>query len=510
MKRQSRSNTQHHRQSSVRSRPLLVENLERRLMLAADVAAFQNPLDANDINNDYYVTPRDALIMINLINEPDSRGDRVGGFIDPTGDKLFTNHDALYVINTLNAPDTLPTGITDRFDKLVLTLDSVPTTLDGDLKELADKLVATQNEMDQAYDILRAELDEFLEFSIDQQVALETRFQDLEEQVDFSFKVMEREIQETTDEFLSLDPAIFENQDFDRLDPPPTEETSDPASTAEIADLNFLTEDFNWDEVDNLGDGLEALFTDLQDVVTDTENWAHDNTNAEDLLTLDEQGWLSDFDTGDATLADFMAGQMETAAAADWLLLGGDDVAALVDAIQADLINNGTDFVEFVDEYFTDEAGFLGLVDDLMDGCVNGEMHHGDQMAVGGETTGSIIQIDETTSFELDFHNDPELLAVAEALHEQPVMVFGTLYKIEGVEIPERTIMDVQMIVPQEKITDLATTFAQLDLPLGDSLIGKFEEIYMDNVDHYADLIADLPVSTGITASTSYDMYVRT
>ncbi|HIA20194.1 MAG TPA: LEPR-XLL domain-containing protein, partial [Planctomycetaceae bacterium] len=74
MKRQSRSNTQHHRQSSVRSRPLLVENLERRLMLAADVAAFQNPLDANDINNDYYVTPRDALIMINLINEPDSRG----------------------------------------------------------------------------------------------------------------------------------------------------------------------------------------------------------------------------------------------------------------------------------------------------------------------------------------------------------------------------------------------------------------------------------------------------
>ena len=130
-------------------------------------------------------------------------------------------------------------------------------------------------------------------------------------------------------------------------------------------------------------------------------------------------------------------------------------------------------------------------------------------MAVGGETTGSIIQIDETTSFELDFHNDPELLAVAEALHEQPVMVFGTLYKIEGVEIPERTIMDVQMIVPQEKITDLATTFEQLDLPLGDSLVGKFEEIYMDNVDHYADLIADLSVSTGLSSGTSYDYYVR-
>jgi hypothetical protein len=473
-------------------------------MLAANVAAFQNPLDPNDVNNDNYVTARDALIMINLINEPDSRGDRVGGFIDPTGDKLFTNHDALYVINTLNAPDTLPTGITDRFDRLVLTLDSVPTTLDGDLKELADKLVATQNEMDQAYDVLRAELDEFLDFSINQQLALETRFDDLAEQVDFSFKLMEREIQETTDEFSSLDPAIFENQDFDRLDV-----VADSFVGTIDGKFDFLQDEFEWDHVEDLGDGLEALFTDLQDVVTDTENWAHDNTNAEDLLTLDEQGWLSEFDTGDATLADFMAGQMETAAVEDWLLLGGDDVAALVDAIQADLTNNGTDFVEFVDEYFTDEAGFLGLVDDLMDGCVNGEMHYGDQMAVGGETTGTIIQIDETTSFELDLHGNPELLAVAEALHEQPVMVFGTLYKIEGVEIPERTIMDVQMIVPQEKITDLATTFAQLDLPLGDSLVGKFEEIYMDNVDHYADLIADLPVSTGLTPSTDYNYYVR-
>ena len=80
-----------------RSRPLHVENLERRLMLAADVAAFQNPLDANDVNNDNYVTARDALIMINLINEPDSWGDKVGGFIDTSGDQLFTNLDALHV-----------------------------------------------------------------------------------------------------------------------------------------------------------------------------------------------------------------------------------------------------------------------------------------------------------------------------------------------------------------------------------------------------------------------------
>ena len=486
-----------------RSRTLHVENLERRLMLAADVPAFQNPLDANDVNNDNYVTARDALIMINLINEPDSWGEKVGGFIDASGDKLFTNQDALYVINTLNAPDTLPTDNADKFEKLVATLDNAPVTLQGDLKEIADQLIATQDEIDRANDVMRAELDKFLEFSLDQEAALETRLEDLEASVDFTFKLMEREIQETVDAFASLDPAFFESEEFDNSmiypgtgDPmientQPDELTIEPVSGDGLEAIDFLPEDFQWADVDNLGDGLEALFTDLQEVVSDADDWAHDHSSPENLLTIEEQGWLADFETAETTLADFMADQMETAAAEDWLLQGGDDVAALVDAIQADLTNNGTDFVEFVDEYFTEEAGFLGLVDDLMDGCVNGEMHHGDQMAVGGETTGSIIQIDETTSFELDLHDDPELLAVATALHEQPVIVFGTLHTIEGIEIPERTIMDVQMIIPQEKIADLATTFDQLDMPLGDSLVDKFEELYENNADTFMQLVID-------------------
>ena len=158
-----------------RSRPLHVENLERRLMLAADVAAFQNPLDANDVNNDDYVTARDALIMINLINEPDSWGDKVGGFIDASGDKLFTNLDALHVINTLNAPDTLPPVGANKFEKLVETLDTAPVTLEGKLKDIADQLIATQEEIDRANDLMRAELDEFLEFSLEQETALENQ-----------------------------------------------------------------------------------------------------------------------------------------------------------------------------------------------------------------------------------------------------------------------------------------------------------------------------------------------
>ena len=483
-----------------RSRPLHVENLERRLMLAADVAAFQNPLDANDVNNDDYVTARDALIMINLINEPDSWGDKVGGFIDASGDKLFTNLDALHVINTLNAPDTLPPVGANKFEKLVETLDTAPVTLEGKLKDIADQLIATQEEIDRANDLMRAELDEFLEFSLDQEAALETRLEDIETSVDFSFKLMEREIQETADAFASLDPAFFESEEFESFFTTtevaqPDELDIDPIS------FDFLPEEFQWADVDDLGDGLEALFTDLQEVVSDTDDWAHDHSSPENLLTIEEQGWLTEFETVETTLADFLADQMETAAAEDWLLQGGDDMAALVDAMQTDLADNGTDFVDFVDEYFTQESGFLGLVDDLMDGCVNGEMHHGDHVAIGGETTGSVIEVDENTLFELDFHNDPQLLEAATALHEQPVMVFGTFYKIEGVEIPERTIMDVQMILPQDQFADLTNKFEQLNLPLGDSLAGKLEELYVDNVDHYLGVIGDLPIMDTFTSA---------
>jgi hypothetical protein len=445
--------------------------------------------------------------MINLINEPDSWGDKVGGFIDASGDKLFTNLDALHVINSLNAPETVPTGNTEKFEKLVQTLDTAPVALDGKLKDLADQLIATQEEIDRANDLMRAELDEFLQFSLEQQAALETRLDDIESNVDFSFKLMEREIQETADAFASLDPAFFESEEFDSFftttevgqpvvpDPHEHELDEDPAM------LDFLPEDFEWTDVDDLGNGLEALFTDLQEVVSESDMaaWDYDHSSLEDLFTSEEQSWLIELETVGTTLGDFLTDQMETAAAEDWLLQGGDDVATLVDAMQADLANNEASFVDFVDEYFTEESGFLGLVDDLMDGCVNGEMHYGDHVAIGGETTGSIIEVDENTLFELDLHDDPELLAAAEALHEQPVMVFGNLYKVEGVEIPERTIMDVQMILPQQKITELTNKFQQLNLPLGSSLAGKFEELYVDNVSHYMDAIDDVPIFDTLT-----------
>lgn len=82
-----------------------------------DVATFdapplwQNPAVAHDVNNDGHVSPIDALIVINLLNDvgPGSVADLFGGqpveapYRDVSGDGFISPIDALQVINRLNA-----------------------------------------------------------------------------------------------------------------------------------------------------------------------------------------------------------------------------------------------------------------------------------------------------------------------------------------------------------------------------------------------------------------------
>ena len=70
-------------------------------------------------------------------------------------------------------------------------------------------------------------------------------------------------------------------------------------------------------------------------------------------------------------------------------------------------------------------------------------------------------------------------------------MIFGTLERVQGIEIPERTIMDVKKIIPKKEFSDLTDKFKGYTDPVFGSLAGKFEDIYEDNVDHYMDVIAD-------------------
>jgi hypothetical protein len=70
------------------------------------VSSHTNPRDPADVNNDGLVTPQDALVMINDMNQDGARtlGQWVPGslYLDVNGDEEFTPADILAVINRLN------------------------------------------------------------------------------------------------------------------------------------------------------------------------------------------------------------------------------------------------------------------------------------------------------------------------------------------------------------------------------------------------------------------------
>ncbi len=87
-------------------RRLLSETLEKRDLFAADVFEHHNFAIDTDVNADFKITPLDALIVINELNNsgPQSLNGipRVSNFIDVDADNQLTPSDALLVINALN------------------------------------------------------------------------------------------------------------------------------------------------------------------------------------------------------------------------------------------------------------------------------------------------------------------------------------------------------------------------------------------------------------------------
>jgi hypothetical protein len=66
-------------------------------------------------------------------------------------------------------------------------------------------------------------------------------------------------------------------------------------------------------------------------------------------------------------------------------------------------------------------------------------------VAIGGETTGTIIETDKG-QFELDLGTNKKLRQVAEGLNGKAVVVKGTLTIRKGVEVAERRIIVVRTL----------------------------------------------------------------
>lgn len=100
---------QPHRRKGKRNRSLFFEQLETRHLLAGD---WQNPLFRLDVNDDAFVSPIDALVVINSLNslgsreltEPFDNGSPTAAYLDVNGDGSVAPSDALALINYLNQP----------------------------------------------------------------------------------------------------------------------------------------------------------------------------------------------------------------------------------------------------------------------------------------------------------------------------------------------------------------------------------------------------------------------
>ena len=83
-------------------RDLRAEYLEPRRLLAADVFAFQNPAHSMDVTHDSFVTPADALAIVNTLNGFDLFNGKVGAYLDTNGDSTVAPNDVIGIINFLN------------------------------------------------------------------------------------------------------------------------------------------------------------------------------------------------------------------------------------------------------------------------------------------------------------------------------------------------------------------------------------------------------------------------
>jgi hypothetical protein len=88
----------------------IVPNAPAGTLVLEPGQSFTNGNLSNDVNNDGYVSPRDALLLINALNAGGSRPlegvNLSGSNMDVNGDHYLSPRDALLVINCLNAPLT--------------------------------------------------------------------------------------------------------------------------------------------------------------------------------------------------------------------------------------------------------------------------------------------------------------------------------------------------------------------------------------------------------------------
>ncbi len=106
-----------------------------------------------------------------------------------------------------------------------------------------------------------------------------------------------------------------------------------------------------------------------------------------------------------------------------------------------------------------------------------GELVFNDVAAIGGETTGSNIILGDGSVVEIDFGDDPALLALAATYDNTNVLIEGVGELVYGVEIPSRTVVDVTALIGQQELDALELLLLSDPSSIASTILPHFDDI---------------------------------
>tara|TARA_B100000686_G_scaffold94531_1_gene100961 strand:+ start:7451 stop:8842 length:1392 start_codon:yes stop_codon:yes gene_type:complete len=421
-----------------RYKTLRYEHLENRLLLAADIGLYQNPLDSVDVNNDALTSPVDALHIINKLNGAGLDSVKISAFYDTSGDGILAPGDALAVINDLNYPEMSD----DRFsDKIGIAADYLEThhdLIDQQLITFSDQIIGLNDKFQTVEDTIRAQLDLFLQFSIENTPALNTQLQKLEVAYHASEEFFYQE-------FVGL------NDDFDAV-----QQQLDPGSDPSVQEADS---GFEFDpSVEYSEEVFEEIVEELDEL--DDEYEIPDYSGEYDGY----DNYIDTYDPNTTELNDYILEQATPDDYEQWVLDGGD-FGDMLDDLDEDVFVGDFDIDDYVTDTFGDPTVAVNYMQNLIDHGFVGELFYGDLSAIGGETTGSGIELSDGSMLEIELNNDPLLVSLAEELDGQQVLIDGHVTTVTAVEIPERSVLNVVALVGEQTIRDVSASLTTMSDP---------------------------------------------
>jgi len=404
-----------------------------------------------DVTHDSFVTPADALAIVNTLNGFELYDGRVGAYLDTTGDSTVAPNDMISIINYLNGATEVELDAVDtEFEFASGYCESNFDDIPEGLKEVAQQFIDATAEFSNSKMLLGTSLSDFLEFSLENNAAIAARYQEIEVATGVIDKEYRQDLQNLGVGLTELVSATFPD---------------DPTTADEYPDEY----DFDPDAYDNVEDVFDELFNELDDVVGDIEvpDYGDVIDNFDDVFQT--------YDDTEFGLDEFVGDYLETDEY-DVFVLEGHDVGELLEDI-AGSYDAGFDFDEFVADELGPPEEMINLFDRLLESAYIGELVFNDVVVIGGETTGSNIILADGSVVEIDFGDDAELLALAEFYHNEYVLIEGVAELTSGVEIPDRTVVDVTALVGQQELGSLELLLLSDSSAAASTVLNYFDDI---------------------------------